>query len=236
MARQPDAAADCRRGDVPGGKQRLDRVRARRERAVGREERCEQVVRRAHVAAIGGGPGQGRRRGAAAIEEDLDARTSPGSGLAERLGAAPAQGREHALDVLAGAEPVDAMVDAAAGIGEGIEAADLDLVEAAAAGLRTERAENRVRPIPAPRWRRFRCVPRQRRSAISSSSVVRQPCGGAGLSSTARAFLATRGFFGAAEGGGACTSFELDCGCMAKQYAAAMRGQSACGWPPPISP
>jgi len=36
--------------------------------------------------------------------------------------------------------------------------------------------------------------PRQRRNAISSSSVVRQPCTGGGRSSTARAFRATCGF------------------------------------------
>jgi len=101
-------------------------------------------MRHAHVAAVAGGPSQGRRGGTAAIQKDFDARTSPGRVLAERLGAAPAQRRQHALDVLAGAEPVDAMIDAIAGIGKALEAADLHLVEAAAAGLGAERAENRM--------------------------------------------------------------------------------------------
>ena len=96
------------------------------------------------MAAVARGPHQCRRCGAATIQEDLDARTAPGRGLAERLGAALAQRREHALDVLAGAEPVDAMIDAAAGIAEAVEVADFHLVEAAASGLHAERAEERL--------------------------------------------------------------------------------------------
>ena len=58
---------------------------------------------------------------------------------------APPQLGEHALDVLAGAQAVDAVIDAAAGISEAIEAADLHLVEAPpASGLRPEGSEERM--------------------------------------------------------------------------------------------
>ncbi len=101
-----------------------------------------------------------------------------------------AQRRQHALDVLAGAETVDAVIDAAAGIDAGVEAADLDLVEAAAAGADAEGAEHRMLGLQRLDGDDLG-GPRQRRSAISSSSVVLQPWMG-GRSRTARALLPPR--------------------------------------------
>ena len=105
----------------------------------------------------------------------------------EGAGAAPAQRRQHALDVLAGAEPVDAMVDAAAGIGAAGEIADLHVVGC------------RRCPSGRGRFRTGRMVGLQRldgqrsRSGrasavalISSSSLVLQPATW-GRSSTLRA-------------------------------------------------
>jgi len=92
----------------------------------------------------GGGPRNHERGCLATVNENLDAGTAVSRGLAECLGAAPTQCCQHAFDVLAGAEAVDAMVDTAARIGENVEATDLDLV--GTAGLRSgaKRAEYRM--------------------------------------------------------------------------------------------
>ena len=56
----------------------------------------------------------------------------------------PAKNLEHTLDMLAGAEPVDAVIDAAAGIRAVLETADLDLVGAAGFRVHAERTVNRL--------------------------------------------------------------------------------------------
>ena len=114
------------------------------ERAVGGEKRLQEPAHRLELAAPAGRPQQRGRSARAAVEKHLDARRAQRDGSAEFARGPLAQGRQHALDVLAGAEPVHPVIDAAAGIGEGIEAAHLDLVEAAAAGLGTEAAEQRM--------------------------------------------------------------------------------------------
>ncbi len=129
---------------MPGREQRLDGIGIARKRAVGGQERREETARGVTLAAGGGRPWCRRHRLAAAIEEDLDPRRALRRGGAEPAGAALAQRRQHAFDVLAGAEPVDAVVDAAAGIGEGVEAAHLDLVPGAAARLGAKGAEHRM--------------------------------------------------------------------------------------------
>ena len=135
---------------------------------------CRAVARR---------PQQCRCCSATAIQKHLDARTASGGGLAERPGAALAQSREHALDMLAGPKAIDAMIDAAAGIVEAVEVADFHLVEAAAPRLHAERAEKWLIGSSAS-MATISVRPRQRRSATSSSSVVRQPSKGGGRSST----------------------------------------------------
>jgi hypothetical protein len=89
-------------------------------------------------------PDHGRFRRAATPQEDFDGRTAVAGRLAIGAGAAAAQGGEHALDMLAGAQGVDAMVDAAAGIFETVEAANLHLVEGATARANAETAEERA--------------------------------------------------------------------------------------------
>jgi len=69
----------------------------------------------------GGGPRNHERWRLATVNENLDAGTAVSRGFAECLGAAPTQCCQHAFDVLAGAETVDAMVDTAARIGEKVE-------------------------------------------------------------------------------------------------------------------
>jgi hypothetical protein len=64
--------------------------------------------------------------------------------LLERPHATPAEAGEDALNVLAGAEAVDAMVDAAAGVPRRGEIADLHLIDAAALGLHTKRTKDGV--------------------------------------------------------------------------------------------
>src|SRR5207237_9357363 len=104
----------------------------------------EPIARRPHGRAAGSGPSQRRARNAAAVEKNLDPRTALRLGLAQRLAVAPAERCEHAFDVLAGAEPIDRMVDAAAGIDETFEAANLHLVETAASRMHPERAVERL--------------------------------------------------------------------------------------------
>ena len=116
MARHPNPAADVGGRNAPSGNERLDLARIARKGAIRSDERSEPAARRIRMAAVARGPHQCRRCGAATIQEDLDARIAPGSGLTERLGVALAQRREHALDMLAGPKAVGAMIDTAAGI------------------------------------------------------------------------------------------------------------------------
>ena len=141
MARHPNPAADVGGRNAPRGNKRLNLARIASKCAIRFNERSKPAACRVRTAAVARGPHQCRRRSAAAIQEDLDARSASGGGLAERPGAALAQSREHALDVLARPEAIGAMIDAAAGIAEAIEVADFHLVEAAAPRLHTERAE-----------------------------------------------------------------------------------------------
>ena len=97
------------------------------------------------------GPGQRRMRRVAPIEKHLHPAAAGIGGFAEGPGAAPAQGGDDAFDMLAGAEAIDPMIDAAAGIGEILEAADLAL--------------RRIPPVPE----RIRNVPKIGCSGSSAS-------------------------------------------------------------------
>jgi hypothetical protein len=109
--------------------------------------------------------------------------------------------------MLAGPESVDAVIDATAGIGEAVEAADLDRVEAAAPGLRAKRAEKGCAGSISS-TATISVEPRQRRNSISCLSVVSQPSGGGGRSSTARALRRAPPFPSAPGRSGACAVLE----------------------------
>jgi hypothetical protein len=143
VTRHAQRAAHLRGGGGRCFDQSGDPVGIDAQRSVGREPRTQPFAHGANIVA-GSRPGQRRMRHIPAVEEHLDARASCGSGGAECLDAAPAQGREHALDVLAGAEPVDPVIDAAAGIAESLEAADLDVVRAAGLRAGAEGSEDRM--------------------------------------------------------------------------------------------
>ena len=204
MARHPNAArrtpagAACQAENSASMLVRIGRRARRPARRTAQANRAPPACagRRPKATAAAGAASPRRSRNTST--RGLPSAAAARNALAPRL----TQRREHALDVLAGAEPVDAMIDAAAGIGEAVEAADLHLVEAAAAGLRAEGAEQRMLRLQRLDGDDLG-APRQRRSAISSSSLVRQPCGG-GRSSTARALRAARALLAASERAGSC--------------------------------
>src|SRR5262249_38509473 len=113
------------------------------ELAHGIEKRAEPI---AHGPEAGCGlrPGNTRTRLLAAIEEDLDAAAAGARRRANQLGALSIEGGKYALDMLAGAEAIDAVIDAAARIGVLFEIADLHLVARSAAGSDTKATEHRV--------------------------------------------------------------------------------------------
>jgi hypothetical protein len=133
MAGDADGAGRRAGVDHPG-----DRGVVGREGAVGGGE--ARKPRSRLRARVGFGPQHGRARVAGAAEEDLDPRRARRRRGPECAGAVlPSQRGEHALDMLAGAEPVDAMVDAAAGIAGAFEVADLNVVDAARGRAHAER-------------------------------------------------------------------------------------------------
>ena len=144
VTRDPDQSTQLRRGAVPSGEKRSDPIRIGVERSIGCEERRDPLARRLQACAGGCGPGDGRARRIAPVKKQLDARTARSSSSAKRLRVAPLQGESNAFDVLAGPEAVDPMVDAAAGVRQPVEAADLDVIRAAAPGPHAERAEDRL--------------------------------------------------------------------------------------------
>ena len=111
------------------------------------DERRQQVLYRFRH---GCRPCQTWRRVAVARHIEFDPPAALARGRGEGTLAAPAQGGQHALDVLAGAQAVDPMIRAAAGVEPFGEAADLDVVTAAGGGTDAEAAEIGLR--------RFACL------------------------------------------------------------------------------
>src|SRR5262245_6824940 len=109
----------------------------------GIEKRAEPIAHDLE-ASCGLRPGNTRPRLLAAIKKDLDAGAAGSRGRANGLGAASIEGGKDALDMLAGAEAIDAVIDAAAGIGVLVEVADLHLVTRSAPSSDTKTPEHRV--------------------------------------------------------------------------------------------
>ena len=87
-------------------------------------------------------PGENKRRGASdAIEKDLYLRTAGLRRGLERARLATLQRRQDAFNMFACTQAIDAVVDATAGINWSVEAADFDLIGAAARGPRPEQTE-----------------------------------------------------------------------------------------------
>ncbi len=78
------------------------------------------------------GPGDARLRLAVPRQKDLHTGRAGLCRLSELRRAPPFERQEHALDMFAGAEAVDLIIGAAAGIRKAGQIADLDLVDAAA--------------------------------------------------------------------------------------------------------
>jgi hypothetical protein len=130
---------------APRGDKRFNAAAIAGERSIRRHEGSKPRPRGGELPPVLRRPHQRRCRRAAPVQKHFDAPAAAGGGFAKRRCAAPAQRGKHAFDVLAGAEPVDAVIDAATGIGEAVEAADLDCVETAAPGLRAKRTEEGLR-------------------------------------------------------------------------------------------
>ena len=242
MARHPNPAADCRRARrchaetsasiVLGiGSERAIRLEERQ-----RANRAPPACRRRRPRAMQCRASAAPRRSRKTSTRGLPRRR----GLAERLGAALAQRRQHALDMLAGAEAVDAMIDAAAGIGEAVEAADLHLVEAAAPRLRAERAEKRMLGFQRLDGDDLGAAPPAAQRDLVLVGRRPKPCGGAGLSSAAPGLFGRARFFRAQDRGGRrlCTSGDRIAGChggtVLRPPCAGQSGDAS--RPPPISP
>jgi len=166
MRRRTAAGAKCQ-----GRDQRRDFARIGDKPAIGGEKGREPIVGRCKLPA-GGRKRDPRRRAVAPIEEHLDTRASLLRRIAKRLAALPFDCRQHAFDMLAGAQPVDTMIDAAAGIGMVHKAADLHFVRAAGAGPHAERAENlRIRLQRLDRHNLGSATPAPQRDLVGVSGL-----------------------------------------------------------------
>ena len=160
MTGNSDAAAHVCRRRLPRNQEGGDLTRIGVELSVGLQERTQPVAQHAPGAPLrrpprpaGRGPNDCRTRRVAAVEKNLQARAARCGHIVfearlrhdvERPHILPAQRREHALDMFAGAQTIDAMIDAAAGIDMLFEAADLDLIIAATFRADAKRAEDRL--------------------------------------------------------------------------------------------
>jgi hypothetical protein len=113
-------------------------------RAIGIEKGSEEAAHRARGPAAELRPSQRGRGAASAAKKYLDALTAPTDRLKECAAAPLPQSRQRSLDVFARPKTVGTMIEAAAGIGEILEATDFHLVSAPAAGSDAVRSEKRL--------------------------------------------------------------------------------------------
>jgi hypothetical protein len=124
MARYAQRAPYLGRGKLPGSYQSCDLARSGVEFSVGVQEGAEPAVDHAGAessrrlsTATGSRPQKRRLRRLATVEKNLHACAAGRGSLVECRGTLPAQGRNDTFDMLASAELVDAMIDAAARVG-----------------------------------------------------------------------------------------------------------------------